>query len=346
MSTASNRQVDFAKLKDRVSIMQIVEHYGWRDGLKKRGASYVGRCPICGVGKESFGVTPPRAWKCFGDCDEGGNQLDLVAHKEGVSLKEAAVMIADWFGIEDCDREPRGRDGNSRAAQRTNRPQPGTSSTREPARTRRTERTAQPAENKPLGWKQPLQGLDAEHAWLSDRGFMPDTLQEFGVGYCDRGGMMKGYVAIPIFSAGGELLAYAGRDIDKTERIYKFPPAEKFTPGLDLYNLHRALESDRYENEGLVVCVDFFDVMHLFEIGVTHAVALMASAITERQLEKLHELDNPSQRFTILAAHLDQAAGEEIASELTNIGYAHLKVAPLHEALCDMPRDELENWLS
>ena len=82
MNTTTNRQVDFVKLKERVGIMQIVERYGWHNDLKKKGEAHVGRCPMCGRGKESFRVTPPRAWKCFGDCDKGGNQLDLVAHKE------------------------------------------------------------------------------------------------------------------------------------------------------------------------------------------------------------------------------------------------------------------------
>ncbi len=178
MVTTSHRQVDFVKLKERVNILQIVDRYGWRKDLKHAGESYTGRCPICGSGKRSFTVTPPRAWKCFGNCDTGGNQLDLVAHVESLSLREAAVMIAEWFGIDDCDRGSQPANGNSRGAQRGRARQSGTSSTREPVRKRESDRKGNgpdrktPArENKPLGWKQPLQDLDPEHEWLTERGF-------------------------------------------------------------------------------------------------------------------------------------------------------------------------------
>ncbi len=95
-----------------------------------------------------------------------------------------------------------------------------------------------------------MQGLDSEHEWLAERGFRSDTLEEFGVGHSDRG-MMAGHIAIPIFSADAELLAYAGRDTGTSEVVYKYPG--KFRRELELYNLHRALESERYEDDGLVI---------------------------------------------------------------------------------------------
>ncbi len=70
----------------------------------------------------------------------------------------------------------------------------------------------------------------------------PPRLEEFGVCHSDRG-MMAGHIAIPIFSAEGELLAYAGRDTGTSEVVYKYP--EKFRRELELYNLHRALASCR-----------------------------------------------------------------------------------------------------
>ena len=140
MGTIPTRQVDFAKLKDRVDILKVVDHYGWRGNLKRAGKSYTGPCPICGSGKRSFTVTPPRAWKCFGDCDAGGNQLDLVSHVEEVPLREAAVMIAEWFGIDDCDRQTKPANGDSRGAQRGKARPSGASSTREPARRRKSDR--------------------------------------------------------------------------------------------------------------------------------------------------------------------------------------------------------------
>ena len=156
--------------------------------------------------------------------------------------------------------------------------------------------------------------------------------------------MMAGHTAIPIFLAEGELLAYAGRDTGTSEVVYKYP--EKFRRELELYNLHRAIASDRYENDGLVIVLDFFDVFALFEAGITNVVALMDPGVSDHQLAKLRELINPSGRFTVVVSDLDQAAGEALACKLVSIGYTHLKVAPMHEALSVMLAEDLEPLFS
>ncbi len=185
--------------------------------------------------------------------------------------------------------------------------------------------------------------MDPEHEWLAERGFRSDTLEEFGIGHSDRG-MMAGHIAIPIFSREGELLAYAGRHAGEREVVDKFP--ENFRRELELYNLHNALASERYDDDGLVIVPDFFDVIALFECGITNTVALMDPEASDHQLATLRELVNPSERFTVVVAHPDQAAGEALVAELANIGYAHLTVAPMHEAISVMLTEELEPLFS
>ncbi len=46
MVTVPARQIDFAKLKERVDILMVVDHYDWRNDLKHTGDSYTCRCPI------------------------------------------------------------------------------------------------------------------------------------------------------------------------------------------------------------------------------------------------------------------------------------------------------------
>lgn len=91
-----------------------------------------------------------------------------------------------------------------------------------------------------------------------------------------------------------------------------------------------------------MIVPDFFDVIALFEAGITNAVALMEPEASDHQLAKLQELDNPSGRFTVVVSHPDQAAGEALACELVSIGYAHLTVAPMHEALSEMSVAQVE----
>jgi hypothetical protein len=88
-----------------VPIADILAHYGLLDILEESSQGYEGACPFCGSG--SFKVNVERnVWFCFGDCKEeaegrgarnGGNILDFVSRKEGVSVKCAAQKIAGWF---------------------------------------------------------------------------------------------------------------------------------------------------------------------------------------------------------------------------------------------------------
>ncbi len=133
-------------------------------------------------------------------------------------------------------------------------------------------------------------------------------------------------------------------NLETSVPVYKYPA--NFRHELELYNLHQALASEWSADDGLVVVFDFFDVVALFEADITNVVALMGPRVSDHQLALLRELNNPSCRFTVAVSHPDQAAGEALASQLASIGYAHLAVAPMHEALSTMPIEELERLLS
>jgi DNA primase len=69
------------------------------------------------------------------------------------------------------------------------------------------EATAQPMKvNTPL--KFALKNLDASHPYMIERGFTPETVAHFGLGYCAKG-IMASRIPIPIHNERGELVAYA-----------------------------------------------------------------------------------------------------------------------------------------
>src|SRR4051794_29050012 len=92
--------VSFADLKRAVSIEAVLARYGLRDGLAAKGKNLAGPCPFCkGQSQRQFQVnTAKNAWYCFG-CKAGGNVLDFVAKKEGVSVRAAAVKLDLWFEL-------------------------------------------------------------------------------------------------------------------------------------------------------------------------------------------------------------------------------------------------------
>ena len=80
-------------------MVDLLQHYGLLEGLKQqRGeGELVGLCPFHSERRGSFHVsTVKQAWNCFG-CHRHGNILDLVAHTEDVTIREAALLIDEWF---------------------------------------------------------------------------------------------------------------------------------------------------------------------------------------------------------------------------------------------------------
>ena len=91
--------IDFAQLKQDVSIEQVLSML--EVDLKKSGNQLRGTCPIHdGENDRQFVVTPSKGvFYCFGDCEAGGDIIELVSRVRQISHKEAAQAIAEQFGI-------------------------------------------------------------------------------------------------------------------------------------------------------------------------------------------------------------------------------------------------------
>ena len=96
----ARRVLDFQQIK-RVPLAAVLEHYGILRDLRRVGAQHVGCCPIHhGTNKKQFVCDfSKNLWRCFGDCDRGGSTFELVSAIEGIEIREAARIIADWFAI-------------------------------------------------------------------------------------------------------------------------------------------------------------------------------------------------------------------------------------------------------
>jgi CHC2 zinc finger len=111
------RVLDFPDVKRAVPITAVLERYGILHDLKRIGTQLFGVCPIHqGTNKKQFVVDPDKGlWRCFGDCDRGGNTISLVAELEHVGISEAARLVSDWFAI-----TPRSRVEKHRKPKRSN----------------------------------------------------------------------------------------------------------------------------------------------------------------------------------------------------------------------------------
>jgi len=97
-------QVDFAFLRQQVSMEQVLRHLGLLDRLRGRGQQRRGPCPIhapAGDTQPTFSAhLGKQIFQCFhASCRAQGNVLDLWAAVHKLPLYEAALHLAETFQL-------------------------------------------------------------------------------------------------------------------------------------------------------------------------------------------------------------------------------------------------------
>jgi DNA primase len=201
--------VSFEEVKSRVSIQDVLTHYGLMEGTteksSKHGTELRLHCPFHEDSTPSLSINAATGkFHCFGCHAKGGDIFDFVVAKEDInagdrtkSRRKAALLIQDWSG---------GAPAASPA------PQPSAAVDTAPP----VEDVAPAAEepegpsNTPL--KFAFKHLDTRHSYLlEERGLTAATIDFFGLGLHAGKGIMQGRVVIPIHNDQGVLVAYAGR---------------------------------------------------------------------------------------------------------------------------------------
>ena len=128
---------------------------------------------------------------------------------------------------------------------------------------------------------------------------------------------MAGRIAIPIHNAAGQIVANAGRwpgAPEEGKEKYRMPG--KFKKTLEVFNYHRAAHEP--DTSPLVIVEGFFPVMHLWQLGLRRAAALMGWHMSERQESLIAKLVTPDSRIVLMLDN-DEAgnsAREKIAPRL------------------------------
>lgn len=266
--------VNFAEIRKRVSIEDVLLKYFRLENLTRDGNKLIGPCPVHnGDSPRAFHADLDKnVYHCFSKCQGGGNQLDLVAKKEDISIRDAALKLQAFFL------------GGVKPPAKAAAPAAETSAKVAPASSSPERDDEEAASNPPLDIKLDLKP-DHPHI-IEERGLKVETAEHFGVGYCTRG-IMRGMIAIPVHDEEGELVAYAGRrlkpqDIRESGK-YKFPKG--FKKELVLYNLNRSKEHQK--EHGLILVEGFFSVLKLYEAGFPNVVASMGCELSDQQARLL-----------------------------------------------------------
>jgi DNA primase len=295
--------VDFGHVKEHASFERVLEHYNLK--LTGRGTQRAVLCPFHQERRPSCKIELARKiFHCFG-CGQKGNVLEFVAKLDATDLRAAAMKITTVCAI--APAPPRSDD---RPARQPAAKTPIAAPRSIPNATPPSAAAEEPV-NPPLTFELKL---DAAHPYLSERRLSPETVAQFGLGYCNRG-LMKGRICIPIHDAAGNLVAYAGRWADTGappdgEDKYKLPA--KFQKNRVLFNLNRLDDVTH-----LVAVEGFWSAIRLHTTGIP-AVALMGSSISEDQIALLHERGTRSLVLLLDGDTAGYQARERLLPELTH----------------------------
>lgn len=279
MPKSKKNWVDFKTIKAKIKIEDVLIRYGLINELKQTGKNLVGCCPIHkGSNPRQFSANIERnIFNCFGNCKGGGNVIDFVAKMEKISIRDAALLLQEWFLTGDSENK-------ATLDVITQKP------LEEDAKLVRKEKEPPKKKvNLPLAFE--LKSIDPKHPFFKERGILPATVTYFGLGYCKKG-IMKDRVAIPIHDNMAELVAYCGRAVtqEQIDQKGKYKLPANFHKSEVVYNLQQQPQ----DRKSLIVVESFISVWKLHQAEYFNAVALMGSVLSESQENLIVDVLGPS----------------------------------------------------
>jgi len=308
------------EIKNRIDIVDLVSE---NVKLRRSGKNYTGFCPFhANTRTPAFVVWPETGtWRCFGECNEGGDIFRYVMKREGVDFKEALRLLAEKAGIELQPLTPQTKERNERA-----------------------DFLRKILEEAVVFYRHQLQNTEAGNAaqdyLRTKRGINAETEEIWGLGYAPNSWDAisnhfkgKGYsipdlvdagliserddgrvydrfrhrVMIPIRDMYGKMTGFGGRVLspDDMPKFMNSPQTILFDKSATMFGLDRARKAIRKANQ-VVIVEGYFDVIVPHQEGFENVVSPMGTALTEVQMRHL-------KRFTrqfVLALDPD-AAGQK-----------------------------------
>jgi len=325
------------EVKSRIDIVELAAEAGVK--LRRSGRTYTGFCPFhSNTRTPAFVIWPESGtWRCFGECNDGGDVFKFLMKKEGIDFKEALSRLAERAGVqlESYQAEkPQQKEENQRLrnlledAVTFYRHQLLNTPAGKPALDYLLEKrklSPQTIETFGLGY--------APHSWdatlkhFSEKNYTSQDLLDVGL-LTERASdtqstdiqstnsqstsphvydKFRNRIMIPIRDADGKITGFGGRILDPND-IPKFmnsPQTVLFDKGHLLYGLDRARKPIRAADQAVIV-EGYLDVIALHQAGFENVVSPMGTALTEDQIRML-------KRFTrrIVLALDPDAAGRK-----------------------------------
>jgi len=308
------------EIKNQLDIVDIISE---SVKLRRSGKNYTGFCPFhANTRTPAFVVFPDTGtWRCFGECNEGGDIFRYVMKKEGVDFRESLKMLAKRAGIQLEPLTPQKIERNEREdylrklleeAVVFYRHQLLNTDAGKKARTYlREKRGINPKTEEVWGLGYAPKSWDAVLNYLKNKGYPVKDMIEAGLLTERQDGKVydrfRHRLMIPIRNMSGQMAGFGGRVLnpDDVPKFINSPQSILFDKSSILYGLDKARKPIRSSNQAVIV-EGYFDVIVVHQEGFQNVISPMGTALTEVQMRML-------KRFTrnfILALDPD-AAGQK-----------------------------------
>ena len=314
------------EIKNRIDIVDLISE---TVQLRRSGKNYTGFCPFHSNTKTPAFVVFPETgtWRCFGQCNEGGDIFGFVMKKEGWDFSEALSTLAERAGVELKPLTPVEQEAIEEHEHLRNLLEDAVTFYRHNLM------------NTPAG--KPV--LDYLH---TKRGLNDATIEAFGLGYAPNAweaGLKhftsKGYdqadliacglltereakddsepatiydrfrnrIMFPIRDERSRMTGFGARIVNPNDvpKFLNSPQTVLFDKSHILYGLDRARKEIRSQDQAVIV-EGYLDVIALHQEGFSNAVSPMGTALSEYQLRMLKRFS----RRIVLAVDAD-AAGDK-----------------------------------
>lgn len=291
------------KVREAVDIVELIGHHS---DLRRAGSQYMGRCPFHEDNSPSFSVNPTdKVYYCFG-CQASGDVFSFVMEKEALDFVGAIEHLAEMYNVELEYEEL-----DPRAAERQ----------------KQRERLFALLERATKFYRRTLEiapEAEAAREYLAGRGFSAAVIEKFRIGYApkawdklfvpaleqgfteqelidaglvqrnDQGRIydrFRGRIIFPLADRKGVVRGFGARgmrDSDKPKYLNS-PEGPVYHKGEQIFGIDHARRPAAAKKR--VIAVEgYADVLALHDAGFEEAVAVMGTALTERQAAELGHL--------------------------------------------------------
>ena len=307
------------EIKARLDIVDIVSE---TVKLRHSGKNYTGFCPFHPNTKTpAFVVFPDtQTWRCFGQCNEGGDLFNFVMKREGWDFAEALRRLAERAGVQLQEFTPE-----------------------EQEKVEENERLREVLSMAVTFFQHQLRNTEAGKQaldYLYGRKLTDETIDAFALGYApdswdaltnhltsrqvtiaelqdtglvterDSGGVYDRFrhrLVIPIRDPRGRMAGFGGRVLrpDDVPKYLNSPNTAVFDKSRLLYGLYMARREIRTQDQ-VVIVEGYLDVIGPYQAGFKNCVSPMGTALTDDQFRLIKRYS----RRIILALDPD-AAGQK-----------------------------------